>query len=499
LDQVRAEKAEKPLIVSLDIGTSAVRALLFDAAGYAVRNVEARCKNELEVSSEGACEADAEALFQKICSCLDGLLAGLDERLRAIGAVAVTTFVNNILGLDDSGRPLTPLTTYADTRSAGEAERLRSVLDEAEVHNRTGCHLHPSYLPCRLHWYARRHPEIFQRVRRWVSIAEYMEMQLFGEAAVSFSVASWTGLLNRHSLLWDASLLEVLGLPWDRLSPLTGVSSPRRGLVPSYAQRWPALADVPWFPAVGDGAAANIGSGCVTAGRVALTMGSTSALRAVTGKDPSRIPEGLWCYRVDGRRSLPGGALSEGGNVYAWMRSILRLAESNRLEDALAARAPDGHGLTVLPFLAGERSPGWAGHARATIHGASLSTTPIQILQAGLEAVAYRIAMVFGLLKQVLPGEADIIAGGGALRESRVWLQIITDVLGRPVRLSQVREPSARGAALLALEGLGILQAVDDAPDLVGEVFEPDPRHHEVYQEAMSRQRYLYERLVRRE
>jgi len=291
-------------------------------------------------------------------------------------------------------------------------------------------------------------------------------------------------------------LIEALPVREGQLSPLTDSNVPRRGLLPEFASRWPALRGVSWFPALGDGATANIGSGCISSERVALTVGTTSAMRAVVESPIVRVPSGLWCYRVDGRRSLPGGAMSEGGSVFAWMKNILRFGDPTRLESALASTEPDGHGLTVLPFLAGERSPGWAGHARATLHGLSQATTPLDILRAGLESVAYRIALVFELLRPLLPGDPQIVASGGALLGSPAWLQIMTDVLGRPVAISKVREASGRGAALLALEASGALPGLGGAPDFVGEIHAPDERRHQLYREAMGRQRKLYEKLV---
>src|SRR6185312_3584306 len=105
-------------------------------------------------------------------------------------------------------------------------------------------------------------------------------------------------------------------------------------------------------------------------------------------------PRGLWRYRVDRRRSLLGGATSEGGNVYAWCREVLRLPDDDAVEAALRARTPDTHGLTVLPFLAGERAPGWRGDRRAAITGLSLDTTALDVVHAALEAVALRLALV---------------------------------------------------------------------------------------------------------
>jgi gluconokinase len=205
----------------------------------------------------------------------------------------------------------------------------------------------------------------------------------------------------------------------------------------------------------------------------------------------------LWNYRVDERRSLLGGALSEGGSVFAWMKAILNLKDFSKVEADLAALEPDAHGLTVLPFLAGERSPGWAGQARATIHGLSLATKPMHILRAGLEAVAYRIALVFGLLRQRLPAEPEIVASGGALLHSPAWLQIMTDVLGRPVAVSGVQEASSRGAALLALESLGAIPDLEGIPDFISALHQPDPHRHMRYRQAMERQQNLYKKLVK--
>ncbi len=458
--------------------------------------METRQTHQIQATSEGAAEADPDALLQVVFACLDPLISRVGHLRSQIGGVATCTFVNNILGVDENNRAICPLTTYADTRAGGEVVRLRSDFDEAVLHDRTGCRFHPSYLPARFRWLARAYPHLFGQVTRWVSIGEYMELKLFGETAVSYSVASWTGLLDRFKLIWDSQLLAGLPIKREQLSPLTDVNQPRRGLRFGFADRWPVLAEVPWFPAVGDGAAANIGSGCISSRQVALTMGTTTALRVVLDTLVHHLPAGLWCYRVDGQRSLLGGALSEGGSVYAWMKAILNLASHPSFEDALAGMEPDSHGLTVLPFLAGERAPGWAGHARGTVHGLSLATTPLDILRAGMEAVAYRVALVFDLLRPMIPSGPQIVASGGALLRSPAWLRIVTNVLGRPVAVSGVDEASGRGAALLALEALGVSGGLEEAPQFIGLIYDPDPRRHVRYRQAMERQQELYKKLV---
>lgn len=504
MSSVAPRRADAPLVLSLDIGTSSVRAMLFDRLGRAVEGMTARQGYELDTTTEGAAVTDPDAMVDRLWRCIDEVLERAAALSGKIEGVASCTFVSNVLGVDEQGQAVTPLMTYADTRSAGEIDGLRREFDQEAVHQRTGCLFHTSYLPAQLRWFAHTRPENFRQVKRWMSIGEYIEGQVSSREAaktdsgsgVTYSVASWTGLLNRRRLVWDAPLLALLPIDAEQLSPLVDVDSPLRGMRGHLLDRWPALRDVAWFPAVGDGAAANVGSGCVTPERVALTMGTTSAVRLVTEEEVEHVPDGLWCYRLDRRRSVPGGALTEGGNVFTWMQQTLQLPDLPELEVALADMEPDGHGLTVLPFLAGERSPGWAGDARATLHGLSLATAPLDIVRGGMEAVAYRMGLIFDRLAPLLPPDFQVVASGGALRKSPVWLQIIADVLGQPVATCDVEEASARGAAVLALEALGVLDDLGQVSPSTEAVCEPDAERHICYTAAVERQLALYTRLI---
>jgi gluconokinase len=193
---------------------------------------------------------------------------------------------------------------------------------------------------------------------------------------------------------------------------------------------------------------------------------------------------------------LLGGALSNGGNLYAWLRDTLRLEPPDATEREVASLPPDGHGLTWLPFLAGERSTGWVASARAAIVGASLATRPIDILRAALETVAYRFALIHALLAEACPRADEVVATGGALAASPAWTQIMADVLGVPIRPSTEPEASSRGAALLALEALGALPSLAAAPAGFGPTVTPDAARHARYQDGLARHRQLYETLV---
>ena len=490
--QIDRKHPELPLILAIDIGTSSIRSLLFDRLGRCLPEATSRQPLKLRVEKDGRAVIMTASLAESCWGCIDETLEKAGDISSHISAVAMCTFVSNILGVDSECQPVTPVYTYADTRPSQVVPGMRSIFNEEQLHQRTGCVLHASYLPARFIWLAQYQPEVLAQVQSWMTIGELLYTQLFGETAVSYSVASWSGLFDRTRFQWDTEVVGKLPLRASQLSPLVELNHSFQGLQASYARRWPALKDIPWYPAVGDGAAANIGSGCINHNQVAVTMGTSSAVRVVIPDSAPPVPSGLWAYCVDRQRALLGGALSEGGSLYAWMVNVLNLTEYDDLEASLANLPPAGHRLTVLPLLTGERNPGWRGDARGAISGITLATTPLEIFRAGLESVALRIAEIYQLLAPLVAQRPQVIASGGALSKSKLWAQILSDALGEPLAISSVHEASARGAALLALRSLGLVKTLDELPSPTGGTFEPNLAAHKVYRAALQEQRNLY-------
>lgn len=476
---------QAPLALALDVGTSSTRAMLFDRHGDAVDGVEVRIPYRLDTTPDGGVEADPERLFAVAAAVLDGVLARAGRLAGEIAGVGVSCFWHSLLGLDAANRPVTPVYSWADTRGAAAAEALAGELDEDVIHDRTGCVLHTSYWPAKLRWLAETQPALVARVSRWAGYAEYLQYRLCGRLATSVSMASGTGLLDQHTADWYAPLLAHLQLDPTCLPPLLDRDDAGARLVPEFAARWPALADAPWFPAVGDGACNNVGSGCVTPDRLALSIGTSGVMRVVVPAADVVIPRQLWCYRLDRRRYVLGGALSNAGNVTDWFRTTLRLPDD--AAEAVAVLAPDSHGLTVLPYLAGERTPEWNPRARAAVTGLALDTTPLELLRAGLEAVACRFALVHDLLRPLARQRYQIVCSGGGIEHWPCWPQIIADALGVPLVASAQLEASARGAALLALESLGVVADLTAVETPLGQVYTPDPVAHTAYRAERAR------------
>lgn len=509
----RACEAAPPFALALDFGTSSVRASLFDSRGRELNETRARIERDFRTGREGGAEMDADAAFVEAVSVIDATISRAPrEILTRIEAFAFACFWHSLVGVDAEGRAATPVYLWADTRAASESARLKKYFDEREAHARTGCRFHPSYWPAKLLWIKNENSLAWRNVARWLSFGEYVCLRLCDDATASVSMASGTGLFNQALCAWDDALIEGLGLRIERL-PALARDGQTFSLNDEYSSRWPALRGAKVFPAVGDGAANSIGAGCSTAESVALMIGTSGAMRVVSEGEPGLSPDAsLWRYRVDRRRTVTGGALSDGGGLYEWMKASLRLDVPNvslsnardedsnvsdeSLEDALAALAPDAHGLTVLPFWAGERSVGWRESAQGAILGLNMHTRPVEVVRAALESVAYRFALIAEALLPHASKDAEIRATGGALVASRLWAQIIADALARPLRLSQVSEATSRGAVLLALEALGGIKDVSDPPAPRGEEIEPDMSRHAAYRRGLQRQRKFYDLLA---
>ena len=433
-----------PRVLAIDVGTSSARAQVFEEDA-----------EEREPARRGyPGETDPARIVWLVREAVDEAAAG-----QQYDAVSGSCFGHSLLPLDERGRPLTEILGWRDTRSAGSAEWLSRRVDPEAVYTRTGCHVHTSYWPAKLAWLAEQNV----RASKLVGFSEYLYAQVLGrDVPMSLSLASATGLLDLHARAWDQELLGVLGVDPEQLPEISDEAADG------------------WYPALLDGACSNLGAGCVTSDRAALNIGTSGAIRVLREGEPEPQP-GLFSYFLDERHVVEGGAVSDGGNLYAWAQRTLRL------EERLEPREPDGHGLTFLPQLGGERSLGWNPRASGAVAGLTFETDAHDLLQAAFEGVAYRIAEIAG----GLPAVREVVATGHALLESDWWMQVFADALGRPVVVSDVAEGSARGAAVHVLERLG----ADPEPAPLGRRHEPDPERGKVYDAARARQRALYDEL----
>ena len=487
MTRVPRAAAADPLVLAVDVGSTATRGDVYDAAGRPVAGGRCKVPHQFTTAADGTSQIDPDAVVEEVAQVI-GKLAG---RWRAgrIAAVALDTFASSLVGVRLDGSAVTPCYTYADSRCAEQVAALRRELDEPAIQQRTGCRLHVSYLAPRLRWLQATQPAAFTAATRWMSLGEYVYLRLLGTTAAGTSIAAWTGLLDRRTGRWDDELVAAAGLRVGQLSEIRDPSQPFDDAGPVIASRWPALARSAWLPVVADGIASNIGTGATDEQAQALAAATSGAIRVLLHHIPATVPAGLWCYRVDRNRSLLGGAVNDVGRMVSWLSQTLRLPGHLDL-----SAAPDPETPLVLPYLSGERSTGWAATARATFVGVSVATTAAMLARGAMEGVAISYARIAGQLASATGPPRHVLASGRITQDLPDLLQLLADTLSVPVTPVTDKRTTMRGTAIMALDVLA-----PDAPrakPAIGRVRRPAADASAYYAQRALTYQGLYDAVI---
>ncbi|WP_433528870.1 FGGY family carbohydrate kinase [Micromonospora sp. CA-263727] len=434
-------------ILALDLGTSSVRGLVLDGDVRPLPGALARRKVVLTVGDDGTGTIDACDYLARLAECLDELSE--QGRLREVELVAISAQWHSVVPLGGDGEPLGPVLTWLDTRP--EPLPASTVpADPDAFHQRTGTWWHRCYWSMRLPW-LRAHTGA--RVARFAGLVEFVLGRLLDEAPMSVSQASGTGLLDLRTLDWDAEARELADARVEELPELAPRDWHGR-LRAEHARRWPALAQARWAAPVGDGAASNVGSGCVDHTRAAVTVGTSSAVRLLQrmpAADLASLPQRLWRYRVDHDHVVTGAAYSSGGNLFAWADRELRLPTGAALDAALA-QLPPGGGRPAGVRFGGDRPPGNHRAGSGELRGLGFGSTAVEMLAGLMHGVCELVVDDLTVLESTVGQPVEVVLGGGAMAASPWWREAFVQVLA-PRRVGFQRNPEigATGAALLAV------------------------------------------------
>ncbi len=453
--------AESELVIGVDLGTSAAKVLASDRAGKILAS--ASQSYALRTPEQGAVELDPYEVEHAALAALRSVLEAAREHGR-VRAVGFSCAMHGFVPVDAAGEPIGAFIMWMDRRSAPVAERWRADGTAKLLYERTGAPIHPMLPSCKLRWFAEHDPDYVKRAAKFVSLKELVVHRWTGEWLVDYGMASGTGFFDLRARDWDATALEAAGISSDKLSTLASTFA-RRPLKSGMARTLGLPDDVAIVLASSDGALANLGVGAIEAGEFALTIGTSGALRVVTG-EPQFDPEGrTFCYAYDDTRYIAGGATSSAGAVLEKFASLFfgDVPQPQRLQRALAEAAaapPGGEGITVLPFLSGERAPYWRSDLRGAIVGLELGNSRADVLRAVFESVAYALRSVYVVLRERIAAPTRLRLSGGLAYDPFVR-QLFADVFGIATTLTDHEEASAFGAAMMAAIAIGMLP--DDA------------------------------------
>lgn len=478
------------VVLGVDIGTTATKVVAVDAGGHTL--AVARRPYPLDEPRPGEAVQDPDAIHRAAREAM----AEAGGAARAAGAtvrgIAFSSAMHGLMAVDEAGRALTPLITWADERATDQADRLRASADGLALQRRTGTPVHPMSPLTKLMWFAEREPALFGRASRWAGIREHLLAGLCGEWLVDVSLASGTGLMSLLTEDWDDRALQLAGIDARQLSTLVPTTTVVHGLRQEPAASLGLDARVAVIVGAGDGPLANLGIGAVRPGVAACSIGTSGAIRVAVDRPAVDAGGHVFCYALAHQRWVIGGAVNNGGVVLPWLAGIIgedaRDPAGAVLE--LAARAPVGSaGLMMLPQLFGERAPHWTTDARGAWVGLTHAHGREHLARAALEGICLQLAVVLDSVRDAGVAVHEVRGTGGFAR-SPFWRQLLADVLGSEVRYVADVEGSSVGAALLGWHALGRIESLDAAASMnrVVEVRSPDPHAAGVY----GRLRTLY-------
>jgi gluconokinase len=497
LTRPEAADAAAPIFVGIDLGTSAVKVLAVTTAGLEVTSASAFYG--LLTPQPDFVEQDADTIYRATMQVLERVLADVRLRGSQVAAIGFSSAMHGVLAVDDNGEPISHVITWLDRRSAAIADGWRADGTALDLYRRTGVPTHPMLPLAKLRWLRDNDADLFKRAHRFVGLKELFIFRWTGEWLVDWGLAAATGMFSIHAPQWDERALDLAGIEPVRLSRPAAPSTVLRTFRASIARELHLAANTAVVLASSDGALANIGIGASLAGDLALTLGTSGAVRVLVDTPALDDAGRTFCYYADDTHYIVGGSTSSAGASLDWIFALLlaevpkeeRFARAAELASGVAAGA---EGLVVLPFLSGERAPYWRSSLRGAFDGLDLSHDRATIIRAGFEGVVFGMHAVYEVVKATA-GDAQRLLLTGGLTKAPLVRALLADVFDLPAVQPHQQEASAFGAALLAAQGVGaIADAIESARSFgYDEPTQPQPALHAAYAEAYAR----YTRFVR--
>ena len=466
-----------PYIIGCDIGTTNVKSVAFDSVSGKIIAIHNESYEMIHPRPEWS-EQNPEEIFQAACRTLQVVTKATEGNGELLG-ISFSAAMHGVLALDENGKHLTGLIIWADNRSSDIAFKLKASRIGKKIYENNGTPIHAMTPVCKLLWLKENEPEIYKNAYRFVGIKEYVIYRLTNKFLVDYSIASATGMFNIRELKWDEYTLKKLGLKTSKLSDAVS---------PYHIEKLPAnnLAGLPegtlLVMGASDGCLANLGSGAITTGSMAVTIGTSAAVRICSDEPYTDSLTQTFCYILDENTYIVGGPSNNGAVIFEWLMNTFFPNEEFDTVFELASKIQAGSdGLLFYPYLLGERAPLWSSEVRGGFTGLDIQHTKPHFARAVMEGILLNLKTIGKVLMEMQ--EIDTIYANGGFARSPIWVQMLADIFGKKVVLNETVETGAAGAAMMGLKAVGVYKSYTEmtAFTLVGQEFNPKDSAHKSY------------------
>ncbi|ASI36778.1 gluconokinase [Exiguobacterium sp. N4-1P] len=479
-------------MLGIDIGTTSTKAVLFTTKGEVVG--QTNVGYPLHTPNRSTAEQDPEEIFHAVLETIRLLTRQYPDQKPKF--VAFSSAMHSLIAIDEEDQPLTACITWADSRSEAWSNRIKEEYGN-DVYHRTGTPIHPMSPLAKICWLVEDRPEIAERTKKYIGIKEFVFQRLFGRYVIDHSLASATGLFNIHDMKWDSKALEIAGIDASKLSEPVSTTTQYSDINPEYAKQIGLDPATPFMIGASDGVLSNLGVNAIRKGEIAITIGTSGAIRTIIDRPQTDEKGRTFCYALTEKHWVIGGPVNNGGMVLRWIRDELASAEvetAKRLGidpyavlTKIAERVrPGSDGLLFHPYLSGERAPLWNPDVSGSFFGLTLSHKKEHMIRAALEGVIYNLYTVFLALIECMDGPVTRIQATGGFARSEVWRQMMADIFESEVVIPESFESSCLGACILGLYATGEVDSFEVAAEMIGET-----HRHVPNEEAMHEYRQL--------
>jgi gluconokinase len=482
--------------LGIDIGTTHTKAVVSTDDGKPF--FESKRGYELLQPQPGYEELDVEVIMDAVVTVTREALQNIPEQ-DTVGGVGFSAAMHSLFPVDINGKPLYNAITWADIRSKKEAWQILQHPSSRAVYNNTGIPIHPMSPLCKIVWFRNQRPDIFALTHKFISIKEYVFLKMFGKYVVDYSIASATGLFNIRERKWDETAMDIAGITEAQLSSPVSTTHAEYELLPAVSKMFGGRERIPFVIGASDGCLANLGSGAIMHGDTALTIGTSGAVRMTVYEPMEAGEDRLFTYLLADNIYVRGGAINNGGIVLKWLAELFLWKDEGKENDydillSMASKVPPGaEGLLFLPYLLGERAPVWDADAKGVLTGLTMKHRKEHMVRAALEGICFTLFQIIRELEAVYGTVSEIYASGGFVKSS-FWVQLIADITGKKVRLSEMTDASAMGAAYLSMYATGSLKELAAVRQFMssGKVYTPCEISHRAYTERFEFFNLLY-------
>lgn len=479
-------------VIGIDVGTGSAKAIAMRHTGEVIDT--AQVPYPTLQPKAGYQEQAPELIWQAFIKCISRITA---SQKQSPSAISLSSAMHSVIPVDHKGDPLMNMITWADNRSAAVATRIHQSAAGQLLYEKSGTPIHAMTPLCKIQWIRENEKTIFANTSRFISIKEYIWFKLFGEYEVDYSIASATGLFNIEDLIWNDLSLDVTGITTGQLSTPVNADHVRRCHDQERCRELGLNTGTPFYIGASDGCLANVGSFATEEGFMALTIGTSGAVRVTRTRPMLNYKAMTFNYRLDEKTFVCGGPTNNGGVILKWYaenfqgRKLETASDYTLLFKGLADSRPGGDGLVFLPYVLGERAPIWNSASCGVFFGMRGHHRQADLTRAVIEGISMAL---FDITQNMIDAGLDIkqIQVSGGFVHSEEWLQILANIFGKKICLINTADASATGAAFLALKALGVVRDYLDLKPGECKEFLPEAEHMDAYRTLFKKYREVY-------